>query len=232
MGASSNLNTTSLHGNGKKKNGKQKRHEEPHSTGIVARRTYARNAARMAKFNSNFRRTLENTVVNKYASRRTSLFKSSRPMKAPKRRATVRTHQQLYDQEGRLFRVGDIVSLLDEEDGMPYFAQIRGLVTDSYGDQKVALNWLIPLKSASDEHYFDPNHFAHGISDPEFYSINDCCFICNAPDLPAYRKEWTPRECAEEQLKYEMEERLRDLQAVASSELRFLDGSLVKKCKK
>lgn len=228
MGSTTNsCATSSSHNAVKKRSAKQRRRDELYSTGIIARRTSARNAARTSRFNANFRRTLENTVINKYANRRTSLFKSSRPMKAPKRKSTTRTHEQLYDQEGRLLRVGDIVSLVDEEDDAPYFAQIRGLITDTYGEKKVALNWLIPLKSASDEHYFDAQHFAHGMSDSELYPIDVCCFVSNAPDLAPYKKVWSPRMCIEEQLKFEMKERMRDLQAVASSKLRFLDGPLV-----
>ena len=227
MGSNSNGNVSAIHNGGKKKNAKPRRREDLYATGIVARRALARNATKVSRFNGSFRRTLGNTVVNKYANRRTSFFKVSRPMKAPKRKSTTRTHEQFYDEEGRLFRVGDIVSLLDEEDGAPYFAQIRGLVTDIYGEKKAALNWLIPLKSASDEHYFDAQNFVHGISDSELYPIEVCCFISNAPDLASYRKTWSPKECIKEQLKFEMEERMRDLQAVASSKLRFLNGPLV-----
>ncbi|VDD93128.1 unnamed protein product [Enterobius vermicularis] len=206
--------------------------EKLYTTGIVARRNSARNAARASKFGSGFRRSFGSIVINKYANRRTSIFKSNRPMKAPKRKSTAQTHEQFYDQEGRLFRVGDIVSLVDEEDGAPYFAQIRGLMTDTYGEKKAALNWLIPLKSASDEHYFDPHNFAHGISDAELYPIEVCCFVSNVPDIAAYKRIWSPRECVEQQLRFEMEERLHDLQAVASSELHFLDGPLLAPRKK
>lgn len=43
------------------------------------------------------RRTLANTLINKYANRRTSLFKLNRPLRAPRRKATIRTHDSIWD---------------------------------------------------------------------------------------------------------------------------------------
>ncbi|VDK57294.1 unnamed protein product [Anisakis simplex] len=197
------------------------------AVGIAARRVSARNVARSTRSNAiktNRSSTSHHASVNKYVNRRTSLFKSNRPVKAPSSRATIRTHDSIWDSEGRLIQLGDIVSIVDDEDGLPYFAQIRGIITDTHGDQCVVLNWLIPTDTAFDAHQFDAQHFAHAISDDNLYPLEVCTFIQTAPDLLAYRREWTPRLCAEEQLRREMHDRLANLKSVACERLRFIDG--------
>uniref|UniRef100_A0A915CFZ8 BAH domain-containing protein n=1 Tax=Parascaris univalens TaxID=6257 RepID=A0A915CFZ8_PARUN len=211
----------------KKTTSRGRRRGELHSVGIAVRRASARSAARFAKAGTSVRRTLANTLINKYANRRTSLFKLNRPLKAPRRKATIRTHDSIWDIEGRLFRLGDIVSILDEEDGLPYFAQIRGIITDWHGEQYVVLNWLIPLDTAFDVHQFDAEHFVHAISDETFYPLEVCTFVQTTPELPAYQREWTPRACAEEQLRRELGDRLANLRAIASERLKFMDSPIV-----
>uniref|UniRef100_F1L552 GATA zinc finger domain-containing protein 1 n=1 Tax=Ascaris suum TaxID=6253 RepID=F1L552_ASCSU len=203
-----------------------RRRGELHSVGIAVRRASARSAARFAKAGTSVRRTLANTLINKYANRRTSLFKLNRPLRAPRRKATIRTHDSIWDIEGRLFRLGDIVSILDEEDGLPYFAQIRGIITDWHGEQYVVLNWLIPMDTAFDVHQFDAEHFVHAISDETFYPLEVCTFVQTTPELPAYQREWTPRACAEEQLRRELGDRLANLRAIASERLKFMDSPI------
>nr|CAH8819157.1 unnamed protein product [Trichobilharzia regenti] len=63
--------------------------------------------------------------------------------------------------EGVRYLIGDVVSLLDIDGGV-YYAQIRGLATDSYGDNFCFLTWLIPVLGAK-EGEFRPSDYIIGI---------------------------------------------------------------------
>ena len=51
--------------------------------------------------------------------------------------------------------------MTDEEDGKPYYAQIRGFMQDQYCEKSAALTWLIPTQS-SPKDQFDPGTFIVG----------------------------------------------------------------------
>lgn len=51
--------------------------------------------------------------------------------------------------------------MIDEEDGKPYFAQIRGFIQDQYCEKSAALTWLIPTQSSPRDH-FDPGTYILG----------------------------------------------------------------------
>lgn len=46
-------------------------------------------------------------------------------------------------------QVGDIVSLVDNEENV-YYAQIRGLLVDNYCEKSAFLTWLIPTQESPD----------------------------------------------------------------------------------
>ena len=51
--------------------------------------------------------------------------------------------------------------MIDEQDGKPYYAQIRGFIQDQYCEKSAALTWLIPtLSSPRDQ--FDPASYIIG----------------------------------------------------------------------
>ncbi|MFH4974688.1 hypothetical protein AB6A40_001397 [Gnathostoma spinigerum] len=186
----------------------RKRTETVSTGGIAFRRSAMRSAALFAHRNTNtYRSTLGNTVVNKYINRRTSLFKSKKPTKAPRQKATMTTHQFIYDEDGRRFDVGDIVSMVDDADGPQYFAQIRGIITDNFAQRLVALNWLIPLETADDPHVFVGEQFVHGISDVHIYPLKWCTFVQHAPSLAAYGGVWDPKSGMLDALRREVNER-------------------------
>lgn len=54
-----------------------------------------------------------------------------------------------------------MIKVTDEEDGKPYFAQIRGFVQDQYCEKSAALTWLIPTQSSPRDH-FDPGTYIVG----------------------------------------------------------------------
>lgn len=66
----------------------------------------------------------------------------------------------LYPQ-GVYYQTGDVIKVTDEEDGKPYYAQIRGFVQDQYCEKSAALTWLIPTQ-ASPKDLFDPGTYIVG----------------------------------------------------------------------
>jgi GATA zinc finger domain-containing protein 1 len=82
-------------------------------------------------------------------------------MKAPSSVATVVTTDSLFHQ-GIYYQVGDIVSLMDEDDGI-YYAQIRGLLQDQYCEKSAVITWLLPTQnSPPPEKGFDPHTYILG----------------------------------------------------------------------
>lgn len=59
------------------------------------------------------------------------------------------------------YQTGDVIKVTDEEDGKPYYAQIRGFVQDQYCEKSAALTWLIPTQ-ASPKDQFDPGTYIVG----------------------------------------------------------------------
>lgn len=63
--------------------------------------------------------------------------------------------------QGVYYQTGDVIKVTDEEDGKPYYAQIRGFMQDQYCEKSAALTWLIPTQS-SPKDQFDPGTFIVG----------------------------------------------------------------------
>lgn len=63
--------------------------------------------------------------------------------------------------QGVYYQTGDVIRVTDEEDGKPYYAQIRGFVQDQYCEKSAALTWLIPTQ-ASPKDQFDPGTYIVG----------------------------------------------------------------------
>lgn len=59
------------------------------------------------------------------------------------------------------YQIGDVVSVVDEQDGRTYYAQIRGFIQDQYCEKSAALTWLIPTQ-ASPKDCFDPASYIIG----------------------------------------------------------------------
>lgn len=98
-------------------------------------------------------------------SKRTAEFKRRAPIKSPEMPATFRSVQSVYHQD-HFFKLGDIVRLYDqdetEDEALPYFAQINGLLVDQFAEKYAALTWLLPTKSAPGDGSFHPDHFISG----------------------------------------------------------------------
>lgn len=64
--------------------------------------------------------------------------------------------------QGSYYQVGDIVSMVDNNDDI-YFAQIRGLLTDQYCEKSAVVTWLLPTQeSPPPEEGFDPATYIIG----------------------------------------------------------------------
>ena len=57
-------------------------------------------------------------------------------------------------------QVGDIVSVMDEDEGI-YFAQIRGFLQDQYCQKSAVITWLVPTVN-SPRDCFDPSTYILG----------------------------------------------------------------------
>ncbi|KAL3989423.1 hypothetical protein ACH3XW_27615 [Acanthocheilonema viteae] len=200
----------------------RKRDDLP-SLGIVARRAASRFSISRQNKNVSLsgRRVGMNTLINKYANRRTSFFKSTRPQKATSQKAGLRCHDALWDKCERLFRTGDIVSVTDKDNGLCYFAQIRALLCDQFGERFSALTWLVPTESADEAHQFDAENFVHALSDSVIYPLEACTFVQHIPLLPGYFHDWKPRSLVEKKLHEQLEERVRSINTISSKLIAF-----------
>ncbi|GMS96764.1 hypothetical protein PENTCL1PPCAC_18939 [Pristionchus entomophagus] len=99
------------------------------------------------------------------------------------------------EHEGWVYRTGDIVCLFDEEDDadeeeeyeIPYYAQIRSLISDQFMRPYAWITWLVPKGSAPDPHEFEPEHFVHSLVDHKLYELECLRWECDRPELPAYQ---------------------------------------------
>ena len=62
--------------------------------------------------------------------------------------------------QGTYFQIGDIVSLVDDDEKI-YFAQIRGFLQDQYYEKSAVITWLLPTRY-SDRINFDPSTYILG----------------------------------------------------------------------
>ncbi|UYV62995.1 GATAD1 [Cordylochernes scorpioides] len=83
--------------------------------------------------------------------------------------------------QGLHYRVGDIVSLQDEEDGALYFAQVRGLLEDQYCQKKAVLTWLLPSQNTPLGGRFDPGTYILGPEEELPRKLEAMEFVCHAP---------------------------------------------------
>ncbi|KAF5908661.1 transcription termination factor 3, mitochondrial isoform X1 [Clarias magur] len=129
----------------------------------------------------------EKKVSSKGKGRR-HIFKLKNPIKAPESVSTIITSESIF-YKGVYYQIGDVIKVIDEEDGKPYFAQIRGFIQDQYCEKSAALTWLIPTQSSPRDH-FDPGTYIldlDALSCPspfEEISDEDAVQIFVPPNLP------------------------------------------------
>ncbi|KFO23919.1 GATA zinc finger domain-containing protein 1 [Fukomys damarensis] len=120
----------------------------------------------------------EKKVSTKGKGRR-HIFKLKNPIKAPESVSTIITAESIF-YKGVYYQIGDVVSVIDEQDGKPYYAQIRGFIQDQYCEKSAALTWLIPtLSSPKDQ--FDPASYIIGPEEDLPRKMEYLEFVCHAP---------------------------------------------------
>ncbi|XP_075443484.1 GATA zinc finger domain-containing protein 1 [Ascaphus truei] len=121
---------------------------------------------------------VEKKVSTKGKGRR-HIFKLKNPIKAPEAVSTIVTSEFLFH-KGVYYQTGDVVSVVDEEDGKMYYAQIRGFIQDQYCEKSAALTWLIPTAS-SPQDWFDPATYIIGPDEDLPRKMACLDFVCHAP---------------------------------------------------
>uniref|UniRef100_A0A1A8I049 GATA zinc finger domain-containing protein 1 n=1 Tax=Nothobranchius kuhntae TaxID=321403 RepID=A0A1A8I049_NOTKU len=120
----------------------------------------------------------EKKVSTKGKGRR-HIFKLKNPIKAPESVATIITSESIF-YKGVYYQVGDVIKVIDEEDGKPYYAQIRGFVQDQYCEKSAALTWLIPTQASSSDQ-FNPGTYIVGPEEDLPRKMEYLEFVCHAP---------------------------------------------------
>lgn len=123
--------------------------------------------------------------VPKGRSRR-NIFKKT-PFKTPIVQASTHTTDCVF-YKGSYIQVGDIVSLMDSDHNV-YYAQIRGLLVDTYCEKSAFLTWLIPTQvSPNPNDCFDPSTYLIGPDEEHPRKLSCLEFVMHAPSNYYYDK--------------------------------------------
>lgn len=82
--------------------------------------------------------------------------------------------------KGTFYQKGDIVAFCDQEDGLVYFAQIKGFLQDQFCEKSAAINWLVPIRPTSRE-FFDPGAYGIGLEDTQLRKLDCMTFVRHCP---------------------------------------------------
>ncbi|XP_022904454.1 GATA zinc finger domain-containing protein 1 [Onthophagus taurus] len=128
------------------------------------------------------------TVAPKGRGRR-ALFKKV-PVKAPSAVASPVTSDHIFYKD-QYFQLGDIVSLMDEDDKV-YYAQLRGFLTDQYCEKSATITWLLPTQeSPPTNECFDPATYIIGPEEEVPRKMSCMEFVMHAPS-DYYKAPTTP----------------------------------------
>ncbi|XP_064410358.1 GATA zinc finger domain-containing protein 1 [Latimeria chalumnae] len=163
MGAASTSSSFAQQNNGGGKQTKQEIH---------------RRSARLRNTKYKSAPATEKKVSTKGKGRR-HIFKLKNPIKAPEAVSTIITSESIF-YKGVYYQIGDVVSVIDEEDGKTYYAQIRGFVQDQYCEKSAALTWLIPTRNSLRDQ-FDPATYIVGPEEDFPRKMEYLEFVCHAP---------------------------------------------------
>ncbi|KAF6085869.1 GATA zinc finger domain containing 1 [Phyllostomus discolor] len=146
--------------------------------GCLSKQEIHRRSARLRNTKYKSAPAAEKKVSTKGKGRR-HIFKLKNPIKAPESVSTIITAESIF-YKGVYYQIGDVVSVIDEQDGKPYYAQIRGFIQDQYCEKSAALTWLIPtLSSPRDQ--FDPASYIIGPEEDLPRKMEYLEFVCHAP---------------------------------------------------
>ncbi|XP_048379495.1 GATA zinc finger domain-containing protein 1 [Stegostoma tigrinum] len=146
--------------------------------GKQAKQEIHRRSARLRNTKYRSMPPAEKKVSTKGKGRR-HIFKLKNPIKAPKSVSTIITSESIF-YGGIYYQIGDIVSVVDEDDEKVYYAQIRGFVQDQYCEKSAVITWLIPTRASSKDH-FDAATYILGPEEDLPRKMEHFEFICHAP---------------------------------------------------
>uniref|UniRef100_A0A9R1SDT9 GATA zinc finger domain-containing protein 1 n=2 Tax=Cyprinus carpio TaxID=7962 RepID=A0A9R1SDT9_CYPCA len=98
---------------------------------------------------------------------------------SPESVSTIVTSESMF-YKGVYYQIGDVIKVIDEDDGKPYYAQIRGFVQDQYCEKSAALTWLIPTQTSPRDR-FDPGTYIVGPEEDLPRKMEYLEFVCHAP---------------------------------------------------
>lgn len=108
------------------------------------------------------------------------IFKKN-PVKSPSSVATVVTSDYIFFDRS-YWQVGDVVSVTDVDDGLKYYAQLRGFLEDQYYQKSAVITWLIPSTAHTSHHTaFNPSLYIAGPDEELPRDMAHFEFICHAP---------------------------------------------------
>lgn len=167
-------------------NGASKEGNAPTSATALLNAAIVRKSARQKPSKYRFKQHMR-PLSTKGKSRRV-IFKKN-PIKAPSAVSTVLSRDSIF-YKGNYFQVGDIVSVMDEDDGHAYYGQLRGFLQDQYMELSGIITWLLPT-TASPPDRFDPATFILGPEEEFPRSMEVFEFVCHAP-TEYYKKRDAP----------------------------------------
>lgn len=90
--------------------------------------------------------------------------------------------------QGSYIQIGDIVSLCNSNDDI-FYAQIRGLMIDSFCEKSAFITWLLPTQSSPPAYeLFDPSTYIIGPEEDQPRLLECMEFIMHAPSDYYYDK--------------------------------------------
>ncbi|XP_067634577.1 GATA zinc finger domain-containing protein 1 [Eurosta solidaginis] len=120
-----------------------------------------------------------NSKAQSKGRNRRNIFKKF-PFKTPVAQATTHIVDSVF-YKGSYLQIGDIVSLMDDQQNV-YYAQIRGLLVDNYCEKSAFLTWLIPTQASPDPRDgFDPASYLIGPDEELSRKLSALQFIMHAP---------------------------------------------------
>lgn len=178
-----------LSGDGKSEAGENLSDRESVVSGVVTRNLRRKETKKtQAKVNSKSRVKKApglTTRAGKGRGRRTLMKR--KPVKSIRNPPTPVTADRVY-YRGEFYSVGDIVSVTDIG-GDIFYAQLRGFLTDEYGEKSGVISWLLPTTgSPPPNEGFHPATYVIGPEEDVPRSLSVFTFVMHAPsDYYYYR---------------------------------------------
>ncbi|XP_077972285.1 GATA zinc finger domain-containing protein 1-like [Styela clava] len=132
-----------------------------------------------ARLKTSKQKTSERRLPTKGKSRRV-IFKQKTTFKGKGTFSSITTSDCIF-YKGQYYQTGDVVFVVDVDDGQKYYAQCRSFLIDPLCEKSVVLTWLLPTEQFDHSKPFDPESFYLG-PEEDFPRLMDFVnFVCHAP---------------------------------------------------